>query len=90
MKHRLAQKYLPLVILKNTLKPTIFQVLGIDSEFCNVEALITGLGDNYPETLLKHRRLFTVGMCFFMFALGVPMCTNVSSPNEYLACRQAY
>ena len=58
-------------------------VLGIDSEFCNVEALITGLVDNYPETLLKHRRLFTVGMCFVMFCLGVPMCTNVS-PNEYL------
>jgi len=51
-------------------------VLGIDSEFCNVEALITGLVDNYPETLLKHRRLFTVGMCFVMFCLGVPMCTN--------------
>merc|ERR1712012_579322 len=51
-------------------------VLGIDSEFCNVEALITGLVDNYPQTLLKHRRKFTVGMCFLMFALGVPMCTN--------------
>jgi len=51
-------------------------VLGIDSEFCNVEALITGLVDNYPHILLKHRRKFTVGMCFLMFLLGLPMCTN--------------
>ena len=54
------------------------KVLGIDSEFCNVEALVTGIVDNYPKTLLKHRKLFTVGMCFFMFILGIPMCTNVS------------
>ena len=54
------------------------QVLGIDSEFCNVEALITGIVDNYPQTLLKHRRKFTVGMCFLMFIAGIPMCTNVS------------
>merc|ERR1719153_830817 len=51
-------------------------VLGIDSEFCNVEALITGIVDNYPQTLLKHRRKFTVGMCFLMFIAGIPMCTN--------------
>lgn len=53
------------------------QVLGVDSEFCNVEALVTGMVDNWPETLLKHRRLFTVGLCFFMFLLGLPMCTEV-------------
>ena len=44
-----------------------------------MEALITGLVDNYPQTLLKHRRKFTVGMCFIMFIAGIPMCTNVSS-----------
>ena len=54
----------------------IFQVLGIDSEFCNVEALVTGIVDNWPEYLLKHRRIFTIGICVFMFALGVPMCTE--------------
>ena len=54
------------------------KVLGIDSEFCNVEAIVTGLVDNYPQTLLKHRKLFTVGLCAFMFILGLPMCTNVS------------
>ena len=53
-------------------------MLGVDSEFCNVEALVTGLVDNWPQYLLKHRRLFTVGLCFFMFLCGVPMCTEVT------------
>jgi len=53
-------------------------VLGIDSEFCNVEALVTGIVDNWPA-LLKHRRKFTVAMCVFMFLLGLPMCTEVIS-----------
>jgi Sodium:neurotransmitter symporter family len=35
------------------------QVLGVDSEFCNVEALITGIVDNWPDQLLRHRRKFT-------------------------------
>lgn len=52
-------------------------MLGIDSEFCNVEALVTGIVDNWPQTLLKHRRKFTVGLCAAMFLLGFPMCTNV-------------
>jgi len=51
-------------------------VLGVDSEFCNVEALVTGVVDNWPHLLMKHRKLFTVGMCFFMFLLGLPMCTE--------------
>ena len=52
-------------------------VLGVDSEFCNVEALVTGIVDNWPETLMKHRRLFTVALCGFMFLLGIPMVTEV-------------
>ena len=51
-------------------------MLGIDSEFCNVEALVTGIVDNWPDQLLKHRRKFTIAICVFMFALGVPMCTE--------------
>ncbi len=55
----------------------IVKVLGVDSEFCNVEALVTGIVDNWPETLMKHRRIFTVVLCFFMFCAGIPMCTEV-------------
>ena len=31
------------------------KVLGIDTEFCSVESLITGVVDNWSETLLPHR-----------------------------------
>jgi len=51
-------------------------VLGVDSEFCNVEALVTGLVDNWPDQLLKHRRTFTVGLCILLFILGLPLCTH--------------
>jgi len=51
-------------------------VLGIDSEFCNVEALVTGIVDNWPDQLLKHRRKFTIALCFGLFCLGLPLCTN--------------
>ena len=56
-------------------------VLGVDSEFCNVEALVTGIVDNWPDQLLKHRRKFTVGLCGFLFCLGIPLVTNVGSFN---------
>ena len=51
-------------------------VLGIDSEFCNVEALVTGMVDNWPDKLLKHRRLFTIILCSVLFCLGVPLVTE--------------
>jgi solute carrier family 6 GABA transporter-like protein 1 len=53
-------------------------VLGVDSEFCNVEALVTGIVDNWPDQLLKHRRKFTVALCALLFCLGIPLVTNVS------------
>jgi len=67
---------LPLSVMWAFIFFAMLLVLGIDSEFCNVEAIVTGLVDNYPQTLLKHRKLFTVGLCAFMFILGLPMCTN--------------
>ena len=56
-------------------------VLGVDSEFCNVEALVTGIVDNWPDQLLKHRRLFTVCLCLFLFCLGIPLVTSVGYFN---------
>lgn len=54
------------------------QILGIDSEFCIVESFITGMVDYWPDTLRPHRIKFTIAICMIMFALGVPMVTNVS------------
>jgi len=50
--------------------------LGIDSQFCGVESLMTGLVDNWPEVLRPHRKKFTAGMVVFMFLLGLPMITR--------------
>lgn len=54
------------------------QILGIDSEFCIVESFITGMVDYWPDTLRPHRIKFTIAICMIMFALGIPMVTNVS------------
>ena len=69
---------LPGSVLWATIFFVMLLVLGIDSEFCNVEALVTGMVDNWPDTLLKHRRLFTICLCFGIFCLGIPLVTNVS------------
>ncbi|KAG1670920.1 Sodium- and chloride-dependent GABA transporter 2 [Nymphon striatum] len=56
-------------------------LLGIDTEFCCVEALITGLVDEFPQYLRPRRKLFTALVCIFMFILGIPM---VSQGGMYL------
>ncbi|XP_052125084.1 sodium- and chloride-dependent GABA transporter 1-like [Frankliniella occidentalis] len=54
---------------------TMLVVLGIDSEFCIVEALVAGLADQWP-VLKTHRKKFTAAMCGLMFLLGLPMVTH--------------
>ncbi|XP_022650591.1 sodium- and chloride-dependent GABA transporter 1-like isoform X2 [Varroa destructor] len=51
-------------------------VLGIDSQFCTVEALVTGLVDEFATILRPHRRLFTLGIVCLQFALGLPIVTQ--------------
>ncbi|XP_059482316.1 sodium- and chloride-dependent GABA transporter 1-like isoform X2 [Neocloeon triangulifer] len=51
-------------------------ILGIDSEFCNVEAFITGVVDHFSTYLRPIRRKFTLGVCLLMLALGTPMVTK--------------
>jgi len=67
---------LPGSVLWATIFFVMLLVLGVDSEFCNVEALVTGMVDNWPDKLLKHRRLFTICLCSFLFCLGIPLVTN--------------
>ncbi len=54
-----------------------FQVLGIDTEFCSVESLITGVVDNWSEKLMPHRNKFAIGVCVVLYLLGLPMMTQV-------------
>ena len=49
----------------------------MDSEFCNVEAVVTGVVDFWPEILRPHRKKFAVFVCAASFLLGIPMCTQV-------------
>ena len=51
--------------------------LGIDSQFCGVESLMTGLVDNWPDYLRPRKIKFTFFMVILMLILGIPMITNV-------------
>ena len=43
-----------------------------------MEALVTGLVDNWPDLLRPHRKKFAVLVCVLSFCAGLPMCTQVS------------
>ncbi|XP_063984364.1 sodium- and chloride-dependent GABA transporter 2-like [Diachasmimorpha longicaudata] len=51
-------------------------ILGIDSEFCIVESFITGVVDNWSDSLRPHRNKFTIAICTLMFFLGIPMVSH--------------
>lgn len=51
-------------------------ILGIDSEFCMIEAFVTGIVDNWPKQLRKYRRLFVVSTIVVIFLLSLPMITE--------------
>jgi len=51
-------------------------VLGVDTAFCSVESLITGIVDNWSEQLQPHRKKVAFVICMCCFFLGLPMCTE--------------
>eukprot|EP00096_Caligus_rogercresseyi_P015098 TRINITY_DN754_c1_g1_i18.p1 TRINITY_DN754_c1_g1~~TRINITY_DN754_c1_g1_i18.p1 ORF type:complete len:580 (+),score=73.85 TRINITY_DN754_c1_g1_i18:82-1821(+) len=51
-------------------------VLGIDTEFCSVESLVTGIVDNWSSQLMKHRNKVAAGVCVCLYLLGLPMVTE--------------
>ena len=63
-------------IIFSTWTSSSFQTIGIDSEFCIVESLVTGIVDMFPGYLRPRRRLFTTCLCIVLFLLGAPMCTQ--------------
>ncbi|XP_037070121.1 sodium- and chloride-dependent glycine transporter 1-like [Pollicipes pollicipes] len=49
--------------------------IGIDSQFGMFECLISAFVDEFP-VLRPKKILFTAGMCFVLFLLGIPCVTN--------------
>ena len=43
-----------------------------------MEAFVTGIVDNWPNQLRKHRRLFVICTIVVIFLLALPMITEVS------------
>ncbi|CAG0915473.1 unnamed protein product [Notodromas monacha] len=50
--------------------------LGIDSTFGGLEALITGLCDEYPQVLGRHREWFVLGLLVFIYVCALPTVTS--------------
>ncbi|XP_076362609.1 sodium- and chloride-dependent GABA transporter 1-like isoform X2 [Tachypleus tridentatus] len=56
-------------------------VLGTDSQFCTVEAFVTGIVDEFPEILRPRRKRFTFLVVVVQFLLGLPL---ISQGGQYL------
>ncbi|KFM57632.1 Sodium- and chloride-dependent GABA transporter 1, partial [Stegodyphus mimosarum] len=51
-------------------------VLGINSQFCTVEALVSSIVDEWPKLLMARRKLFSLFVCIVLCLLGLPMVTE--------------
>ncbi|XP_067648959.1 sodium- and chloride-dependent glycine transporter 1-like [Haliotis asinina] len=50
--------------------------IGLDSQFLNVEAIVTALVDRLPATLSRRRRIVTAAVCVVSFLVGIIYCTQ--------------
>ena len=49
-----------------------------------MEAVISGLSDEFPNVLRSHKILLTFFCCFIGYLLGLPMCTRVGEFHQLL------
>lgn len=68
--------HLPLSPVWSVLFFMMLFILGINSQFCTLEGLVSGIVDDWPDALRKHRKLFALVVCMVMFLLGLPMVTQ--------------
>ena len=64
---------LPIPFLWSSLFFAMLLILGIDTAFCSVESLITGIVDKWPEYLRARRTLVATLVCFVCYIMGLPM-----------------
>ncbi|KAG9509797.1 Sodium-dependent serotonin transporter, partial [Fragariocoptes setiger] len=62
--------------------------LGIDSTFGGLEAVITGLCDEYPNVLRRHREIFIGCLIFFIYVCSLPTTTH--GGNYVISLLDAY
>ena len=53
--------------------------LGLDSTFGGLEAMITGLCDEYPKVIRKNREIFVGLLLIFIMICSLPTTTYVST-----------
>jgi solute carrier family 6 serotonin transporter-like protein 4 len=57
---------------------TMLITLGLDSTFGGLEAMITGLCDEYPNLLRRNREIFVGVLIVFIYICALPTTTYVS------------
>ncbi|RWS26665.1 sodium-dependent serotonin transporter-like protein [Leptotrombidium deliense] len=57
--------------------------LGLDSTFGGLEAIITGLCDEYPNVLRKNREIFVAVLILMIYLCALPTTTFVSARFNY-------
>lgn len=62
----------------NTQLKSILPFSGLDSTFGGLEAMITGLCDEYPALLGRRRELFVAVLLVFIYLGALPTTTYVS------------
>ncbi|KAM7311392.1 sodium-dependent serotonin transporter [Ixodes scapularis] len=62
--------------------------LGLDSTFGGLEAMLTGLCDEYPTVLRRHREIFVGVVIMFIYACALPTTTYVSAGPVSWVLRQ--
>ncbi|KAJ1198530.1 hypothetical protein NDU88_002369 [Pleurodeles waltl] len=67
---------LPISPLWSILFFLMLLTLGFDSQFSNVEILLTSIQDAIPEVMRRFRIYITSGCCMILFLLGIPCVTQ--------------